>query len=165
MPSLLMKSALSGLFALAAGAASAGVTVKYVESDKFVDLPYDTAERKQVLRELTSHFGKLDTRLAQGQELVIEVTDIDLAGGQYPQTKHGDEMRVMRGVGDAPSMNLRFALVDNGQVIRAGNSRLADTNYLQRVGRFANSDPLRTEKKMIDDWFSVDVIPKPGRDI
>ena len=96
---------------------------------------------------------------------MIEVTDIDLAGGQFPRTQHGDEMRVMRGLGDAPAMNLRFALVDNGQVIRAGNSRLADTNYLQRVGRFANSDPLRTEKKMIDDWFSVDVVPKPGRDI
>lgn len=91
----------------------------------------------------------------RGQELVVEVTDIDLAGRKYPNQPSGQDMRVMRGLGDAPSMNLRYALVQDGKVVRVGDAALTDTTYAQRVGRFANSDPLRTEKRMIADWFTI----------
>lgn len=155
MKALLKKLAFTGVLTLAAGAASAGVTVKYIEPDNFADLPYSSAERKQVLRELTAHFDKLGARLPQGQELVVEVTDIDLAGRKFPNQPSGQDMRVMRGLGDAPSMNLRYALVQDGKVVRVGDAALTDTTYAQRVGRFANSDPLRTEKRMIADWFTI----------
>ena len=80
MKPTLIKTALAGLFALAAGAASAGVTVTYIESDKFADLPFAPWERKQVLEELSTYFTKLGEKLPAGQDLTIEVTDIDLAG-------------------------------------------------------------------------------------
>jgi hypothetical protein len=46
MKTLVGKVALAALLALGAGAASAGVTVNYVESDKFSDLPFAPWERK-----------------------------------------------------------------------------------------------------------------------
>ncbi|RZJ83864.1 MAG: DUF3016 domain-containing protein, partial [Massilia sp.] len=49
MKTLIGKMAFAGLLALGAGAASAGVTVNYVESDKFADLPFAPWERKEVL--------------------------------------------------------------------------------------------------------------------
>ena len=52
MKTVIGKVALAGLLALGASAASAGVTVNYVESDKFSDLPFATWERKEVLDDL-----------------------------------------------------------------------------------------------------------------
>ena len=92
MKSLLMKTAFAGLCALTASAASAGVTVNYIESDKFADLPFAPWEREQVLK--------------------------------------------------------------------GGDARLADMNYMQRINRMSDSDSLRAEKRMIDDWFNETILAK-----
>lgn len=160
MKSVWMKTALAGLFALAAGAASAGVTVNYVESDKFADLPFAPWEREQVLRDLSEHFAKLGEKLPQGQDLAIEVTDVDLAGREYPNARSGRELRVLKGTADWPIINLRYSLTRDGQVIKAGDARLADMNYMQRINRFSDSDPLRAEKRMIDAWFDETILEK-----
>lgn len=160
MKSNWMKMALAGLFALGAGAASAGVTVNYVESDKFADLPFAPWEREQVLRELTEHFTKLGEKLPQGQDLTIEVTDVDLAGREYPNVRGGRELRVLKGTADWPIINLRYSLTQGGQVLKGGDARLADMNYMQRINRFSDSDALRAEKRMIDEWFDETILGK-----
>ena len=160
MKSLLMKTALAGLFALTAGAASAGVTVNYVESDKFSDLPFAPWEREQVLKDLSEYFGMLGEKLPEGQDLAIEVTDIDLAGREYPSMRGGRELRILKGTADWPIMNLRYSLTQNGQVLKGGEARLADMSYMQRINRFSDSDPLRAEKRMIDEWFTETILGK-----
>ena len=160
MKALLMKTAVAGLFALTAGIASAGVTVTYIESDKFADLPFAPWEREQVLKELSDYFGKLGEKLPEGQDLALEVTDIDLAGREYPNMRSGRELRVLQGTADWPIMNLRYTLSQNGQVRKTGDARLSDMNYMQRINRFSDSDSLRAEKRMIEEWFNETILEK-----
>ena len=160
MKTVWMKTALAGLLALSAGMASAEVKVTYIDSDKFADLPFSPWDRENVLERMTEHFNKLGEKLPQGQDLTIEVTDIDLAGREYPAPRAGRDLRVMKGMADWPIMNLRYSLSQNGQVLKAGEAKLSDMAYQQRISRASDSDPLRYEKRMIDDWFDKTILEK-----
>ena len=85
MKSLLMKTAFAGLCALTAGAASAGVTVNYIESDKFADLPFAPWEREQVLKDLSDYFTKLGAQLPEGQDLAVADAGAIQADGRRAQ--------------------------------------------------------------------------------
>jgi hypothetical protein len=164
MKSTIGKAAFAAVLALgAAGAASAGVTVNYVQSDKFTDLPFTTWERDDVLRILTEHFAKLGKELPAGQELAVDVTDIDLAGREYPSRRAGGDIRVLQGMADWPRIELNYTLSANGQVIDSGKARLSDMSYLQRPVRGFDNDALRYEKRMLDEWFDKAILhKKPG---
>jgi hypothetical protein len=47
----------------------------------------------------------------------------------------------------------------NGQVIKSGKSQLQDMNYQQSYNHYFDSEPLRYEKQMIDDWFDKTIAP------
>ena len=160
MKTLLMKTALAGLLALGAGMASAEVKVTYIESDKFADLPFSPWDRENVLERITEHFNKLGERLPQGQDLTIDVIDIDLAGREYPVPRSGRDLRVMKGMADWPTMDLRYSLTQDGKVLKEGKAKLSDMSYMQRIDRASDSDPLRYEKRMIDDWFDKNIAGK-----
>jgi len=163
MKSLIGKTALAAaatLLALTAGAASAGVTVNYVDSDKFSDLPFAPWERKEVLDELAGFFSELGKALPPGQDLTVEVTDIDLAGREYPNTRSGRDLRVLKGGADWPIMELRYTLTANGQVVKSGQEKLTDMNYLNRINRLTDGDRLRYEKRMVEDWFNKTILQK-----
>ncbi|MGG7607381.1 DUF3016 domain-containing protein [Massilia sp. BKSP1R2A-1] len=164
MNSLIGKAAFAAVLALgAAGAASAGVTVNYVQSDKFSDLPFTPWEREEVLRTLSDHFAKLGKELPPGQELSVEITDIDLAGREYPNRRAGGDLRVLQGTADWPRIELNYTLSANGQVIDSGKARLADMSYMSRPVRGFDTDSLRYEKRMVDEWFNKTILQKkPG---
>jgi hypothetical protein len=159
MTSTVTRLALAGLLALGAGAASAAVNVTYVHPEKFYDLPFTTWERDDMLGQITDHFKELGKALPQGQDLRIEVTDFDPAGRLIPSAHLGRDLRVMTGRADWPRMELRYAIEQNGQVIKSGEAKLSDMNYQQSSLRLSDSDPLRYEKKMIDDWFDKTIAP------
>jgi hypothetical protein len=159
MKSMIGKAALAGLLALGAGAASAGVTVNYVEPDKFADLPFAPWERKEVLDELASYFAELGKALPPGQDLTVEITEIDLAGREYPG-RGARDLRVLKGGADWPMMTLRYTLTANGQVLSGGDAKLADMNYMGRLNRYSDGDRLRYEKRMIEDWFNKTILQK-----
>ena len=152
--------ALAGLMLLAAGAASAGVTVTYNEPDKFSDLPFSPWEREDALETLDGHFVKLGKGLPAGQELKVEVLDVDLAGREYPGARTGRDIRVLKGQADWPVIRLRYSLEANGQVIKSGEEQLSDMNYLHRVNRYFDGESLRYEKQIIDDWFNKTIVQK-----
>jgi hypothetical protein len=154
------KVALAGLLALGAGAASAGVTVNYVDSDKFSDMPFAPWERKAVLDDLAAFFDELGKALPPGQDLKVEVTDIDLAGREYPNSRGGNDLRILKGGADWPIIELRYSLTSNGQVVASGQEKLTDMNYLNRINRLTDGDRLRYEKRMIEDWFNKAVLHK-----
>ena len=160
MKTVIGNVALAAMLALGAGAASAGVTVDYVESDKFSDLPFAPWERKEVLEDLADYFAELGKQLPAGQELKVEVTDIDLAGREYPNTRGANDLRVLKGMADWPVMELRYTLSANGQVLSSGNARLSDMNYLHRGSYLHDSEPLRFEKRMIEEWFNKTILQK-----
>jgi hypothetical protein len=159
----MQKLALAGLFALAAGSASAAVTVTYVQPDKFSDLPFVTWEREDTLKTLTEHFTWLGTALPPGQDLRIEVTDVDLAGRAIPNARAGRDLRVLRGQADWPRIELRYAVEQNGQVLKSGEAQISDMDYLHHSNRYFDSEPLRYEKAMLDDWFKKTIGPLPAR--
>ena len=59
--------ALAGLLALAAGGASAGVTVTFNHPEEFRDMPFTPWEREQILKELGDHFALLGRKLPPGR--------------------------------------------------------------------------------------------------
>lgn len=159
MKSFMKTMALAGLLALAASNASAAVTVTYIKPETFHDLPFATWERDELLQQISDHFVKLGKWLPQGQDLRIEVTDFDPAGRLYPNTRGGKELRVLTGTADWPRMDLRYAIEQNGQVIKSGEAKLSDMNYQQNFNHYFDSEPLRYEKEMIDNWFDQTIAP------
>jgi hypothetical protein len=163
MTSTMKRLALAGLLAATAGAASAAVNVTYVHPEKFYDLPFSTWERDEMLGQLTDHFKELGENLPQGQDLRIEVTDFDPAGRIIPNARAGRDLRVLTGRADWPRMELRYAIEQNGQVVKSGEAKLADMNYQQSSISVSDNAPLRYEKKMIDDWFDKTIAPVPKK--
>jgi hypothetical protein len=159
MKSFMKTMALAGLLALAAGRASAAVDVTWVHPENFHDLPFPTWERKEMLDQITDHFKKLGENLPAGQELRIEITDFDPAGRLIPSARLGRDLRVLTGRADWPRMELNYAIEQNGQVIKSGQSQLQDMNYQQSYNHYFDSEPLRYEKQMIDDWFVKTIAP------
>lgn len=159
-----MKTAIKGLalasmVLMSSGSAFAGVTVTFSQSENYSDLPFAPWERKDVLDELTEHFQKLSEALPPGVDLNVEVLDIDLAGRVHH--RRANEIRILRGMADWPVIHLRYSVVQNGAVIASGEERLRDMSYLDNLSsRYSSGDPLRYEKRMIDDWFSKKIAPK-----
>lgn len=152
--------AAAGLLALAAGTASAGVTVNYIEPDRFTDVPFASWERDETLKELTEHFAKLGAQLPPGQNLRVDITDVDLAGREYP-TRGVRDLRVIRSNSvDWPRIDLRYTVEQDGRVLRSGEAQLRDMSFMDRVTRASDSDNLRYEKRMIDEWFYSTIMPR-----
>jgi len=149
----LAAAALAMGTALTAGAAHAGATVTYIEPDKFIDMPFSPIDRERVLKELTDHFTRLGKQLPAGQDLKVEVTELDLAGRIEPTRRTGNEIRLLTGGADWPRMHVRYSLTQDGKVINSGEADLASMNYLQEMNRYGSSESLRHEKQMIDAWF------------
>ncbi len=158
MKNVIRQLAAGGLLALAAGAASAEVTVNYVQPERFSDLPFPTWEREAVLKDLTRHFNRLGAQLPPGQNLRVEVLDVDLAGREYPG-RGARDLRIVKHV-DWPRIDLRFAVEQNGQVLRSGEAQLRDMAFMDRVSRYSDTDSLQHEKRMIDDWFYSAIVPR-----
>ena len=159
MKNVIRTLAVSGLLALAAGTASADVTVNYVEQERFSDLPFTPWERESVLKELTEHFAKLGAKLPPGQNLRIDVRDVDLAGREYPG-RGARDLRIVKNGAEWPRIDLRYTIESNGQVVRSGDAQLRDMSFMDRTDRSTGSDFLRYEKRMIDDWFYSEIMPR-----
>ena len=141
--------------ALAAGSSAwAGVQVTFDKPDDYSDVPFSSRDREQVLAGLADHFTLLGKSLPHGQELRIEITDIDLAGRDDPARRGAFDVRVMTGRADWPRMRLHYVLEQDGKVIGSADAALSDMSYLTRINRYAEGDKLRYEKAMIDDWFT-----------
>jgi hypothetical protein len=149
----LFAAGLAGMATMAAGAAHAGATVTFINPDKFSDVPFLPIDRDRVLDDLKDHFTKLGQQLPAGQDVKIEVTDVDLAGRVEPMLRGANEIRVLRGRADWPRMHLRYTLTQDGKVVNSGEADLADMSYLDNINQYDGGGSLRYEKQMIDDWF------------
>ncbi|ELX12329.1 DUF3016 domain-containing protein [Janthinobacterium sp. HH01] len=151
---------LAAMLALLAGAAWADVTVSYVKPDDFADVPRNAVDRERVLKDFSDYFATFNKRLPAGQNLKIEVLDIDMAGRLWPRRSGGEDIRVLNGGADWPRMHLRYTLEQDGKVLRSGDEQLSNMNYMQGVSRYSDGDTLRYEKQMLDDWFKKTIVPQ-----
>lgn len=101
-------------------------------------------------------------RLAPGQTLDVEITDIKRAGDFEPQNgPRGNDIRIMRNI-YPPRISLTFTLRDaQGAVLQQGEEKLIDMGYLTNTGLLSNNDPLRFEKRLLDDWLRR-LLPSPS---
>jgi hypothetical protein len=140
-------------------ASAASAEVKFLKSETYADMPYSQDAREDVLKEIQRHFDKLAAKLPPGQALKIEVKDIDLAGRIEPQhIGYSNDLRILRGGADWPSMKFSYTIEAQGKTIKSGNADVSDLNYLRGFNRYSSSEPLRYEKKMLDDWFRKEIV-------
>lgn len=134
------------------------VKVTFVTPEKFTDVKDDWISsdgyRDQVLGELKAQFESIArTCLAEGQQLEVRVTDVDLAGDFEPgRGLDFNRIRILREI-YPPRMELEFRLLGaDGKVVREGKRRLQELGYLMSTG-FPTSDPLRYDKDLIRSWM------------
>lgn len=154
MNTLIRTLAIAGVTALTSLSATAGqAVVTFMHPETYTDFPGMDADRQELQKKFADHFIKQAAKLPASQELKIEILDIDLAGEVRPGFRFPRDIRVLKGRVDWPKMTLRYTLTDNGQVVKSGEEKLSDMAYMQRTGRYYQDDPLRFEKKMVDDWL------------
>ena len=140
---------------LAAGSASAAVTVNFTQPDQYVDMPFAPWDKERVMKDLREHFNKLGGQLPPGQDLKVDVIDIDLAGRIEPNLRFGHDIRVMKGRTDWPTIALRYSIESQGKVLVSGDARIDDKSYLDHINRYSANESLRYEKRMLDEWFKT----------
>jgi len=163
-PTLLTRVARLALgVALLAGAglASADVTVTFVKPENFTDtgrfesIRTEDDNLKLIADALRERGAKV---LAPGQDLKIEVTDVDLAGEVRPVGPRMEMIRIVKPV-YRPALDLRYTITEHGREVRHGEGHLSDINFMDRYNRYFDSEPMRYEKQMMDDWFAKEFVP------
>jgi hypothetical protein len=56
-------------------------------------------------------------------------------------------------------MHFRYSIEQDGKVLKSGEPKLADPNYLMSRNRWDN-EQYSHEKQMLEDWFRKDVLGK-----
>ncbi len=113
------------------------------------------AERGDWVVDLAEYLRKqASSKLPEGQQMTVTITDIKRAGDYEPwQGPRLDDVRIMRNI-YPPRINLQFTVTDTqGQVIDQGERKLVDNAYLYGATRLSDTDPLRYEKRLLDDWL------------
>ena len=94
-----------------------------------------------------------ERRLPPGHRLEVELLDVDRAGEYEPGRSPGaSDLRIIRDV-YPPRIHLNFRHFDaNGLVVAEGERRLVDVGFMLQ-STVADTDPLRYEKRLLDDWL------------
>jgi len=135
--------------------ASAEVTVKFVEPQRFSDTGAYGYGDEPNLRALEHHLKALgEPCLKTGETLELQVFDVDLAGRDEWWHRGAYDVRVMRDI-TWPRLDLAYVRRDaDGTVLAEGRERVADMSYLWRSAYLrSDTDPLPYEKAMLRDWF------------
>jgi hypothetical protein len=139
--------------------AAGPVSVAWEDPATFAELRngpnrYDAA-RGTWLTDLAVYLRKrAEARLPAGERLELTIVDVDRAGDFEPW--HGvnhQDIRIVRDI-YPPRMTIRFKRYDaSGALIGEGERKLSDPAFLLGTTPINNTDPLRFEKRMIDDWL------------
>ncbi|OPH82628.1 DUF3016 domain-containing protein [Nitrobacter vulgaris] len=146
-------AAVLAVIILSPASSHAGVNVRFVNSDRYTDAgSYDTSSAS-VEAAFRAHLDRLGKRfLAPGQNLNIDIVDIDLAGYQQPLRFAPNNVRIVNGV-TLPRIVLRYALIERGRRVRSGEETLTDINYQMNPSARFSGDRYVYEKALLDDWF------------
>jgi hypothetical protein len=145
--------------ALAASPATSRISVSWNDPAELTEVK-DTVTRRtdnalSWLKDLKKYLvRRAEMRLPEGNHLDVRFNDIKLAGSYEPWRGPAmDNVRIVKDV-YPPRIDLSFTLTDaSGQVLERGDRKLRDPAFMQR-GLANDSDPLRYEKRMLDDWLA-----------
>ncbi|MEO6076880.1 MAG: DUF3016 domain-containing protein [Dokdonella sp.] len=134
------------------------VTVQLVNPDQFREIRqnrnYGDVRDGSWLVALQKYVvDRAGRRLDAGQHLDVNITDIKRAGDFEPlRGPNFNDIRVVKDI-YPPRIDLNYAIKDgSGSVIREGRDELTDLAFLRRIVR-NDTDPLRYEKRLIDEWL------------
>ena len=139
------------------GVHAAQVEVNWNEPESFTDVqPTNTTRHRfqeSVLSDLEAHFRKAGESLPADQTLVVNVTDVDLAGYvEYFHPGYPFGIRVVRDI-DFPRISLSYELKGaDGVLISTGSDNLRDMDFRFPTFVTRYQQPLDYEKRMIDRW-------------
>lgn len=153
----LAHSALALMLGAWALAAQAQAEVKFIEPDKFTDMGDSQRDREGVMQDLETHLQSLASRHLPGKQLLISFTDVDLAGDLEPRGAGAQRLRVMRSI-TIPRLEFSYVLSEAGKELKSGKASLRDMNYQMGPNRYFDSESLRYEKKMLDDWVAKELL-------
>jgi len=140
--------------------AQGAVAVSWTDPAQFSDLRHSgnrwEAKRGNWVQELAQYLQKrANQRLSSGENLDVTITDIRRAGQYEPW--HGANFGSTRVVREIypPRIELNFTLsAANGEVVAQGARKLTDLDFMRSASVVGASDPLRYEKRLIDEWLS-----------
>lgn len=163
---LLMLSSL-GLAAVVALRAAdeakpaARTQVIFFEAEGFTDvrdtLMSTERGREAILDQLKTYLQeRAKYYVPEGQNLIITITDVDLAGDFEPaRSARWQDVRIVKDI-YPPRIDLSFKLTAaDGTVLKQGEHKLCDLTFLMKLS-INTSDPLRHEKALLDDWLRAD---------
>ncbi len=153
---------IAGVLAMAGTvfAAESRVTVTWAPTDSLSEVKQNQARRGWLRpetweKELGDYIGKrADAQLAPGEKLEVTIDDIKLAGDYEPW--HGPDSQDIRYMKDIypPRIDLHYRLLDaSGKTLRENSAKLRDLAYLQQNIVPTESDPLRYDKRLLDEWL------------
>ena len=155
---------ITGLVLGASAVHAAGtVNVSFIEPERFIDARDRSRDYSSALNQISDHLKYLASRfLPDGQQLKIEITDVDLAGDLVPTPSMTDQYRRVVGESDFPRIDLRYSLEVNGKQVRSGQESLRDMDYTHQVPSYSSYDPMRYEKLLLEHWFKTRfALPEP----
>lgn len=140
--------------------ADGAVAVSWTDPAQFSDLRQSgnrwEARRGNWVQELALYLRKrADQRLPSGEKLDVTITDIRRAGQYEPwRGANFGSTRIVREI-YPPRIELNFKLSSaNGEVLAQGARKLTDLDFMRNASNVGSSDPLRYEKRLIDDWLN-----------
>lgn len=133
---------------------AAEVEVKWTNPDKYTDIKAGEGHRKkfqeQTFKTLEEHFAKMAKMLPEQQKLLLDVTNLDLAGDVNYGIKR---IRIIKDI-FTPRMKFSYQLLNaDNTVAKSEEVSLNDMGFLMHNNLKYRSESLKYEKKMLDDWF------------
>lgn len=156
MNKLIYKGALAVAVTIVSLNASAEAIVTFAHPANMADVPRSAIDRENMEWHFREHFAHLSKQLPAGQNLKVEMLDIDLAGNEFPRVAIRD-VRVLKGRADWPRLHLRYTIEQDGQAVRTGEAKLSNPNYLMGVNRYTH-EMYSHEKQMVEDWWRKEVV-------
>ncbi|GAA0716204.1 DUF3016 domain-containing protein [Dokdonella soli] len=148
----------AGATALAKSEPPSRIGVDWTDPAGFADVRESACSTRakpvEWLGELARHLRRrADQVLAPGQHLDVTITDIRRAGICEPwRGPRWDDIRIVKDI-YPPSIDLRYTLTgSDGARLRGGEEKLRDPAFLNRSTP-NRDDPLRYEKRLLDDWL------------
>nr|WP_283103785.1 DUF3016 domain-containing protein [Shewanella gelidii] len=139
------------------------VTIEWQAPESYRDIEASSGKQERyeqrVFETLTKSLDKEASKFMQEhQKLYLVVTDVDLAGDVRPTFgATTNDIRVVKDI-YPPRMTFSYQVVDNDQVVIAGNEKLSDLGFTSASRRNQN-EPLRYEIKMLNDWLNKSLKP------
>ena len=140
---------------------AAEVEVNWLKPEKYTDVKAGQGHRKRfkerTFKAFEQHFKTLAKALPEQQKLVVNVTNVDLAGDVNFNIKR---IRVVKDI-FIPRMAFNYQLLDaEGAVIKSEEVSLKDMGFLMHNPSLRyRSKPLLYEKAMLDKWFNKTFTP------